>query len=98
MKGRHLLIFLILAFYCLHAVGQKRIIDSLRQVLKTDKEDTNKVNALIGLAFSIYTIKPDSTILLAEEARSLAEKLDWSKGMVDAYQAAGGLSWARLAI
>ncbi len=89
MKCRYLLIFLILTCYCRTCPAQDRVIDSLSKVLKTQNEDTNKVNALNTLAYSFHNINPDTTILLAHQALALAEKLDWVDGKITAYNYLG---------
>jgi tetratricopeptide (TPR) repeat protein len=53
------------------------------------KEDTNKVLALSGLAFALYSSNPDTTILLAQQAEELALKQGWPKGVANAYNIQG---------
>ena len=74
--------------------GQSKT-DSLLTLLKNDKEDTNKVNHLTNLAFDLYSINPDSTILLAQRAASLAEKINFQKGEANAYGTVGIGYWAK---
>ena len=69
--------------------AQSREIDSLRKVLEVQKEDTNKVIALNGLAFALYGSNPDTTILLAQKAADLSVKLGWAKGEANAYNVQG---------
>ncbi len=59
--------------------------DSLITALKTAREDTNKVNLLNALAYMLYTGKPDSTLLLAQQAITLSVKLNWKKGESGGY-------------
>jgi tetratricopeptide (TPR) repeat protein len=83
MNVRNLIIVFLCVIYnllFLVADAQNKKIDSLLAVLKTAKEDTNKIKALNRLSFSLYTINPDSAILLAQQARELSSKLNWSKG------------------
>jgi len=80
--------------YC-SALAQNKKIDSLRNVLKIQKNDTVTVNALNILAFSLQTINPDSTILLAIQASTLSVKLNWPKGESNAYNNAGVGYWAK---
>lgn len=59
----------------MQAIGQSKMIDSLRNILKTEKNDTDRVRILNALAYSIYTTDPDTTILFAQQALDLSEKL-----------------------
>ena len=69
--------------------GQNPKIDSLLTVLKTTKEDTNKVNTLIELAWEVSSNNPDSTILLGNEAILLANKINFLKGKAISYGVIG---------
>jgi len=62
------------------AKGQTRKTDSLRQILKTSGQDTNRVKTLNNLAFEISSYNPDTSIIIAGEALSLSQKLKWKKG------------------
>lgn len=61
--------------------GQNNKIDSLLSLLKTDKEDTNKVNRLSDLAWEHMYQNPDTSILLSEEALLMAEKIKFEFGI-----------------
>src|ERR1035437_5329168 len=65
--------------------SQQSKIDSLLSLIKKDKEDTNKVNHLNNLAFSFYFANPDSTILFSLQAAELAEKINFKRGIANAY-------------
>lgn len=70
--------------------NQNRVIDSLIQVLTTAKEDTVKVNLLNKLCNIEYEIANyDNSLSYAKGALSLAEKLGFSRGMNNAYNALG---------
>jgi tetratricopeptide (TPR) repeat protein len=95
--------FLLYRFLCLslfafplsHLGAQSRKIDSLRVVLKTAKDDTNKVNTLNALSFAIFSGKPDTAILLAKQASALAAKLKFTRGDANGYGKAGLGFWAK---
>ena len=55
--------------------AQNEKIDSLLQVLKTAKEDTNKVNALNKLGAELKQSNPDTAIILSQQALQLSEKI-----------------------
>lgn len=63
------------------SVSQNGTEDSLKQVLKTAKDDTNKVNALTSLVGAIYQKgNVDTIILLTKQALQLSQKLSFKKG------------------
>lgn len=74
--------YLLLTFllYSSPAYTQIQWIDSVKNDLLTQKEDTDKVNTLISLS-SIYKYSsPDSGLVYAQKALSLAEKLSFDAG------------------
>ncbi len=68
--------------------GQAKI-DSLLRKLPTYAEDTDKVKILSKLSFLYYAISPDTGIKYGEEAVTIAQKLNWHKGLALAYNALG---------
>ncbi|MBD0377860.1 MAG: tetratricopeptide repeat protein [Flavisolibacter sp.] len=54
--------------------------DSLKQLLLTAKEDTNRVNILNALGFSYQWAYPDSALLYVTPGLQLAGKLQYKKG------------------
>lgn len=71
---------LILLPYCLLAQ-----IDSLKQVLPTLAEDTNKVNTLNELSYAYHNNDIQQTFIYGNEALNLANQLNYSKGKAAAY-------------
>ena len=63
--------------------------DSLFRVLERSKEDSLKVNTLLSLAATYYRSNPDSAILYAEQAISLAVKIQFTRGLAYAYKGRG---------
>ena len=80
-------IFLIILLFALHhiPVAQTKTIDSLRAILKTAGEDTNRVNALNLLSYELLYGDTDTAIYLSNLAKDLSEKLNYSKGLAGAY-------------
>ena len=75
--------FLWLLLFLLYAKASSQsnsYTDSLRQKIESANKDTNKVNLLINLTWSYLFINPDSTIIMAKEARDLASELNYSEG------------------
>ncbi len=80
--------FLCLSFFSISA--QNRVVDSLKQVLQTEKEDTNKVNTLNALSSKLWAIsKYDTSIICSTDARKLAEKLNFKTGLAAAFSNLG---------
>lgn len=81
-------VFLLLLFLPVISYGQKQgqsLIDSLLQVYKREETDTQKVNILNNLSYAYSSINPDSSIILAQQALALSEKINWPKGIANAY-------------
>src|SRR3954451_1927864 len=60
--------------------AQQRIIDSLKLELNRSREDTNRVLLLAELIKSYYQYKPDTAILLGQQAYELSQKLKYAAG------------------
>jgi tetratricopeptide (TPR) repeat protein len=71
------------------AYAQPNKRDSLLQVLKTQKQDTTRVNTLLGLATALYVSKPDTSIQLSIEALALSKRLEFSKGVINSLSLIG---------
>ncbi len=85
-------LFFSIFLYCntpVHAQrqGQERT-DSLRSALRSAKS-TERIEVLNALAFDQRRNRPDSAIILANEALHLAEDLDYNMGKADAYLTIG---------
>jgi len=82
----------LLTLFCFPAFAQKAKIDSLRNVLKTQKEDTNKVNTLVLLTRAVMlTGQYDSAMIWGEQTKALAEKIGYKKGLGNAYNNIGNI-------
>jgi tetratricopeptide (TPR) repeat protein len=91
MRKLFLLLFLAIATFSSRAQRQGQpLIDSLTTQLSKAKEDTNKVMLLNDLGLAYYSINPDEGLKFAGQGLSLAEKLDWKKGMAYAYKVIAG--------
>ena len=73
----------ILLFQFLFSQNSK--IDSLHALLKTDKEDTNKVNHLNKLFGDYIYSSPDTALNYAQQALKLSEKINWKKGIANSF-------------
>ena len=82
----------LLTFGCKSLIAQSKQIDSLKQLLKTAKEDTNRVNSLNELSKKLNQVgNSDSSLLIANEAKALAEKIKFKKGIGLAYHNTGNV-------
>lgn len=69
--------------------AQYSLNDSLRKVLLTAKEDTGKVNTLLALSKNYFNTSPEDAITYANEAKNLAEHLNFKKGIAYALKNMG---------
>lgn len=75
---------IILFFIFLHssvAYTQTTSIDSLKKVLVTQKNDTSKIWTLINLSQAYQQYYPDSSLVYAQHALTLSEKLNDDRGI-----------------
>ena len=79
MKKIILLLFVILSISYSNAQTGNR--DSIKQLLQNDTEDTSRVLHLADLSFEYSESNPDTTMLLALEALSLARRIGFEKGV-----------------
>src|SRR5262245_49074542 len=79
LKG--VLCIFILSHLGSYALAQDAKIDSLKALLKTANEDTVKVNILLDLSKRLYSLEPDESIRLGNQANDLAETLGFKKGV-----------------
>ena len=60
--------------------AQTNRIDSLQQLLKTETKDTSRAMLLADLAYAYLYSKPDTSLLLAQQALLLSKKEGYTKG------------------
>ena len=86
-------ILMILFVFIVHvADAQQTEIDSFRNIISKQRRDTTEVNAISTLAGFYIFINADSAIIMAKEARDLAQKLNYSEGECNALIALGEAS------
>ncbi len=76
--------------------AQNNKIDSLKKVLRILREDTNKVNTAVELAYILEDTRPDTSLFIAKDALEIAQKKAFTLGILKslfrigyAYQALG---------
>ena len=76
--------FVLCFIFCLHVNiwAQQAELDSLQQLLVKQADDTSKVKTLNELSYAYYqTAVYDSELYYAQQALTLAQKLNWKRGM-----------------
>ena len=80
------LILVFVLFFSTIVSAQDKIVDSLKQVLLTEANDTNKVNTLITLSKSTVNTIPEDGFIYGAKALQLADSLNFIKGKALAYK------------
>ena len=65
------------------------LVDSLKLVLDRQGQDTARVNTLNAIAYELFTYDTDEAIRYGTEAKNLAEKLNYQRGLAFAYKNIG---------
>ena len=86
---RKVLICISLIAYGILSSAQNEQIDSLKALITNAKEDTIKVNSLLALSGKLLRNDPEATIRYSNEAKELAEKLDYKSGLAYALKSLG---------
>lgn len=84
---KYLFILLFGVSFSLKIFGQKEVADSLFKTLQTKLPDTTRVINLVKLCeYAGWRMgKYDTALVLANEAKALAEKIKFKKGIANAY-------------
>jgi len=89
---RNLIIFFIINFIAFNAVCQRInhiTVDSFEAILRNGKEDTVKVNLLLGISNKKSHNDTSTKIFAGKNALALAKKLKWGKGEILSLQMLG---------
>src|SRR5207249_10195811 len=85
-----IILFFIIGVYSSIAFTQNNTIDSLQKVLRTQKEDSNKVNTLNELSNTLLIDNNyKNAMQFANEALLLSRKINFNKGEGIAYNNIG---------
>jgi two-component system NtrC family sensor kinase len=87
-----IILFVFFAVVAVSVYGQNHKLDSLKRVLQTEKEDTNRVKTLIELSWETNDNKTSRHY--ADEALALSNKLAYIRGKGDAYYRYGKIHYA----
>src|SRR3954447_19896883 len=77
---KNLIVTFIFALSITSVEAQQKTIDSLQKELVIAKADTNRVLLLTELVKIYYLFKPDTALILAQEAYNLSQQLHYLKG------------------
>lgn len=85
MKYNFFFCAMILTGFITPSYAQHSRIDSLKQQLNRQNEDTLKVNTLILLTDDLQQSDANTALSYANECMNLSKKLDYKKGMIKSY-------------
>ena len=89
---KYFLLLLIICFCNSNSFAQKSKTDSLRNVVLASKDDTNKVYTLNLLCRQLYlTGKYDTAMICAGTAKTLSQKIEYSRGLGNAWNNMGNI-------
>jgi two-component system NtrC family sensor kinase len=77
---KNLILIILFSLFIQVAYAQHNEIDSFRNIISDQRKDTTEVNAMNTLSLVYLFLNPDSSIIMAKEARDLARELNYSKG------------------
>ncbi len=80
-SARNIYTFAFIFLCSISAYTQSQWVDSVKRVLPTQKEDTNKIWALRGLSDYYSFNNPDSGLIYAKQMLALSEKLKYDPGI-----------------
>ncbi len=91
MRKIKIILTIAATLLALYAFPQQNKIDSLQRLLKTAKEDTNKVKILNGLSKYFKDSDTKKSLYYANSAYNLAKQLKYQRGIVNSYNLFGYL-------
>jgi len=80
MMKRVLFALLLLVLLPYFTKAQDAKIDSLKNLLRTVKEDTVRVLLLNELSYNLYQSRPDTALLLGQQGYDLSQRLHYGQG------------------
>ena len=80
------LFFLLTSIFCFPQNAQ---IDSLKQLVSNPENDSSKVNTMLVLSSKFYRSSPAEAIRLGNEAKELAEEINFKRGLAYALKSIG---------
>jgi adenylate cyclase len=78
---------IFLACFCTTVFANE--VDSLKKILSTKIADSTRVDILNALSKSLFNTNPDTSIIIATTAKSLAEQINYKTGLALAFKNIG---------
>jgi len=95
-KSAAILLLVILNLFSIEALSQNKELDSLLGLLQNrQSEDTVKVNLLNNIAINFFYTEIDKTLIYAERANTLSDKINFVKGNSQSQRIMGVYYWAK---
>jgi adenylate cyclase len=82
-------LLLTLVLFSAISFAKTNPVDSLKAVLKLHNDDTIRVNTLLALSSNVFRSAPEEAIRYGTEAKDLAERLKFKKGLAYAQKSIG---------
>ena len=90
IRNKIILLFILSFLLALPAAfAQKKVIDSLRNLLNENQEDTLQVRIMVKLSGAYTYVDNEEAKVFAEKALTLAQKLQYKSGIANAYRSIG---------
>ncbi len=90
---KHLFLFLLSAALPFLLYPADRVTDSLKKILPGLRNDSQRVETLASLAWKLRTNDRANAAAYAMEALRLSEKINYAKGISDAYRTMGSVNY-----
>ncbi len=83
----------LLFFTAFNSYAQTLYVDSLKQILRTEIADTTRVLLLDQLAYHYFHSRPDTSLIMAQQAIALARQGGFAKGEAYCLTTLGSIFW-----
>src|SRR5271156_106778 len=91
MKGYLWIFFIICLMQISRIYAQNQMVDSLKHLLQTEKQDSIRCLILEQLGYQYQGLKPDSALIFAEHGLLLARKINFLKAEVKCLSRIGAI-------
>jgi adenylate cyclase len=83
------ILFNLVFLGCFYTIAFANEVDSLKKILATTIVDSIRVDVLNELCKNLFNTNPDTSIIIAGSAKSLAEQIDYKAGLALAFKNIG---------
>jgi adenylate cyclase len=88
-KVLHIIFMNLIFLSCFHTNAFANEVDSLKKILSSTIVDSTKVDVLNALCKNFFNTNPDTTIIIANSAKLLAEQINYKAGLALAFKNIG---------